>query len=164
MMDRKSLNEAITLWIASAGGAGLLPKMPGTWGTAITLPVVGWGYENFNGPEAFRLFLMTCLFVVCLTSALVLPKAQELWKEPDPPRFVLDEVAGFLMVPIVTGKSISLPVLLTLGFALFRLFDILKPAGIRRIDKTTGFFGVMGDDILSGTYAGLILLIIARVI
>ena len=47
------------------------------------------------------------------------------------------------------------------AFVLFRLFDIFKPLGIRRMESLPGGIGVMMDDILSGVY-GFIILIVAR--
>jgi phosphatidylglycerophosphatase A len=40
------------------------------------------------------------------------------------------------------------------AFVLFRFFDILKPAPIRRIEKAVpGGAGVMLDDVMAGVYA-----------
>jgi phosphatidylglycerophosphatase A len=50
------------------------------------------------------------------------------------------------MVP-VTWK------LLLAGFVLFRVFDIAKPLGIRRLERLPGGWGVMADDLLAGLYA-----------
>ena len=47
------------------------------------------------------------------------------------------------------------------AFVLFRLFDIFKPLGIRKIDNMKGAFYVMADDILAGIYS-LIIIIAAR--
>jgi len=47
------------------------------------------------------------------------------------------------------------------AFVLFRFFDILKPLGIRRMEKLPGGVGVMMDDVLAGVY-GFIVLIVAR--
>ena len=35
---------------------------------------------------------------------------------------------------------------------IFRFFDIVKPLGIKALDKKPGAFWVMGDDILGGIY------------
>ena len=48
-----------------------------------------------------------------------------------------------------------------MAFVLFRLFDILKPLGIRRMESFPGGWGVMMDDILSGIY-GLIVMVVCR--
>jgi phosphatidylglycerophosphatase A len=64
-------------------------------------------------------------------------------------RVVIDEVAGvwvgLLGVPL-TGPR------LLVGLVLFRLFDIVKPLGIRSMEKLPGGYGVMLDDVLAGVY------------
>ena len=40
-----------------------------------------------------------------------------------------------------------------LGLCPFRLFDIFKPLGIRRMESFPGGIGVMMDDILAGIYS-----------
>lgn len=69
-------------------------------------------------------------------------------------RVVIDEIAGMclslLFVPI-TGQT------LLAGLLLFRLFDIFKPLGIRKLEKLSGGWGVMLDDLLAGLYANLVL-------
>ena len=49
------------------------------------------------------------------------------------------------------------------ALVLFRFFDIVKPLGIRNLDRRKGAFWVMGDDILGGIYA-LIVLIICKLL
>jgi phosphatidylglycerophosphatase A len=44
-----------------------------------------------------------------------------------------------------------------LGFALFRFFDIVKPLGIRQIQKLPRGWGVVLDDVLAGVYAAVVL-------
>jgi phosphatidylglycerophosphatase A len=48
-----------------------------------------------------------------------------------------------------------------MAFALFRLFDIFKPLGIRKMESLPRGWGVMMDDILSGIY-GLIVMMVCR--
>jgi phosphatidylglycerophosphatase A len=43
------------------------------------------------------------------------------------------------------------------AFALFRLFDILKPYPIRKLERLHGGLGVMADDTLAGMYAAALL-------
>ena len=66
---------------------------------------------------------------------------------------VIDEVAGMclslLFIPIHLKTLLA-------GLVLFRLFDILKPFGIRRLEKLRGGWGVMLDDLLAGLYANLV--------
>jgi len=72
-------------------------------------------------------------------------------------RVVIDEIVGMcislLFVPI-TVKS------LLAGLFLFRLFDIAKPLGIRKLEKLKGGWGVMLDDVLAGLYANVLLQVV----
>jgi phosphatidylglycerophosphatase A len=52
------------------------------------------------------------------------------------------------------------PVTVWTAFLLFRMFDILKPPPIRSLEKTSGGWGVMNDDMAAGLYAGVLLRII----
>ena len=52
-----------------------------------------------------------------------------------------------------------------LGFVLFRVFDILKPWPIRRLDQTIhGGLGIMLDDVLAGIFAALAMMLVNRAI
>ncbi|QCR21593.1 phosphatidylglycerophosphatase A [Pontibacter sp. SGAir0037] len=72
----------------------------------------------------------------------------------DDKKVVIDEVAGMcislLFLPI-TGSS------LLAGLVLFRFFDIAKPLYIRKLEKVSGGWGVMLDDVVAGVYANFIL-------
>jgi phosphatidylglycerophosphatase A len=70
----------------------------------------------------------------------------------DPPHIVIDEVLGMLLTYFFLPPG-SLGVLL--GFALFRLFDILKPPPARWLERRPGGWGVMLDDIAAAGYAHL---------
>jgi phosphatidylglycerophosphatase A len=64
------------------------------------------------------------------------------------------------VVSVGFGISLNL-IYLLLGFLLFRLFDITKPLGIKRVEKFRGKYGILFDDLLAGIYAsvGLIALL-----
>jgi phosphatidylglycerophosphatase A len=67
----------------------------------------------------------------------------------------LDELVAiplcFWPAEFILSKSSQSPVIpclwLTLGFSLFRLFDILKPFGIRKLESIPGGFGIVADDL-----------------
>jgi phosphatidylglycerophosphatase A len=79
----------------------------------------------------------------------------------DASRIVIDEVVGqMLTLAIVSRTSPSSVASGTiLGFLLFRIFDILKPFPIRRLELLPGGVGVMADDVGAGLYALVVLLI-----
>ncbi len=69
----------------------------------------------------------------------------------DPSEIVIDEFAGFF----VTIAFVELNIYsLVLCFILFRIFDILKPYPISKIDSMHGALGIMLDDVLAGVFAG----------
>ena len=74
--------------------------------------------------------------------------------DEDPSRVVIDEVAGQLLavaaVPLEGGWLLA-------GFLLFRLFDIVKPLGIRKLEAIGGGWGIMLDDLAAGIAAGALL-------
>jgi phosphatidylglycerophosphatase A len=79
----------------------------------------------------------------------------------DHPAIVWDEVVGFLIT-----MSLATPDLLSvaLGFALFRLFDIVKPWPVSYFDqKVGGGWGVMLDDVAAGLMALLALQLILSI-
>lgn len=94
----------------------------------------------------------------------------------DPKEIVIDELVGqwltygvwFGLLYLMAGNhtaALSLlesvkaePMYLAVGFALFRLFDIVKPWPISFVDRRLkGGFGVMFDDILAAIPAGALL-------
>lgn len=129
-------------WIVSLGGVGFLRPAPGTWGSAVVLPVA------WLGPAAAALLAVALL----LLGLWALRRAGELG---DPGWVVIDEGAGMaLALAALPGPGWGV----ALAFALFRLFDIRKPGPVGRLDRMSGPAAVMGDDIAAGALAGLVLL------
>jgi len=68
----------------------------------------------------------------------------------DPGGIVWDEFVGMWIVMLWLPGWYWLPV----AFALFRVFDILKPWPVSLADRSiTGGLGIMVDDVLAGLYA-----------
>ena len=49
------------------------------------------------------------------------------------------------------------------GFALFRVFDIVKPFPLRRLERLPGGVGVIADDVGAGLYALAVLTLLQHV-
>jgi phosphatidylglycerophosphatase A len=71
----------------------------------------------------------------------------------DSSKVVIDEVAGMAITLLYAPHNL---LYLFIGLTGFRFFDILKPFGIRNLEKIPGGMGVMADDILSGVYAFIV--------
>jgi thiamine biosynthesis protein ThiS len=91
--------------------------------------------------------------------------------EIDAKEIVIDEFIG-QAIPILTiynfiGKNNNSNFIFytMIAFLLFRLFDILKPFPINKIDKNMkDGFGVILDDIVAGFFSAIVLIIIISLI
>ncbi len=72
----------------------------------------------------------------------------------DPPQVTIDEIAGTFITFFYNPVSI---LGLTVGFILWRGFDILKLPFVDRVQRLKGGWGVMMDDVLAGICANLVL-------
>jgi phosphatidylglycerophosphatase A len=126
---------------------GKLPKAPGTWGSLGALLV--WSFI----PESlfFRFILLSLTLIIGFIACENTLKESD---GPDPSFIVIDEVIGLWITLLFVPKTIFL---FTLGFLLFRLFDILKPSFIYSVQSLKGSWGVMLDDILAGVLSLLVL-------
>lgn len=133
--------------IAFGFGSGLAPKAPGTAGTVLGLPLY-WLIAAATPDQAIRLLLLIAAFLLgiwaCGRSGRALGVA-------DHGGMVWDEIVAFALVLLFTPGGWRW---IVLAFALFRLFDILKPWPIRFADRhLKNGFGVMFDDLLAAGYA-----------
>jgi phosphatidylglycerophosphatase A len=137
--------------LATWGGAGLLPVMPGTWGTLAALPL--WYMLAQLGPWGYGLGV-AALLALALWAA---DPAQDYLGGHDHPAIVIDEVVGLLIT--MAGMPVSWPAAAA-GFLMFRLLDILKPPPIRWFGSGAGGLEVVADDVAAGVLARLALEII----
>jgi len=138
--------------LAFGFGAGLLPRAPGTFGTLIGIPVYGL---IANLAALWYVIVVLILFIVGVSVCEI--TARELGVT-DHPAIVWDEIVGFQVTLFLAPAGWGY---LLLGFGLFRLFDIVKPYPIKRLEKLPGGWGIMADDVLAGIYALLVLQAIA---
>jgi len=74
----------------------------------------------------------------------------------DGSEIVIDELAGMWIALAIANATADNYLIALLAFVYFRIFDIWKPSLIGKIDRDVkGGWGVMGDDILAGLFAGL---------
>jgi len=160
--------DRLATWLATVFGIGLAPKAPGTFGSLPGL-LVGAGVHV----AAYRLCSdalpwarsFVILLLLALATALALwaiARAETALATHDDQRIVIDEVVGQAIAVAFVPVAIW-PYLL--GFLLFRLFDITKPWLIGRVDKEVpGAVGTLGDDVLAGVIAGLILVAVTTLV
>ena len=139
----------LILTLATWGGVGFLPFMPGTWGTLAALPL--WCYLAQTGPWGYALGV-AALIVLGLWVA---GPAQEILGRTDHPAIVVDEVAGLLITLAGVSPTWEYAVM---GLVIFRALDILKPFPIRRLGEAgNGGLEVMADDVAAGVIGRVVL-------
>jgi phosphatidylglycerophosphatase A len=145
--------------LATGFGAGFAPVAPGTFG-AIEGVVVFLAFMALSGRLSLspRLsFILLAMINVALFAVGVWAsnRACEISGTKDPSQIVIDEVSGQLigLTPLFGSVSVAGVIV---AFILFRLFDILKPYPIRKLEALPAGFGVMSDDALAGVYAAAI--------
>ncbi|RUM65605.1 MAG: phosphatidylglycerophosphatase A [Sulfurospirillum sp.] len=128
--------------------SGLAPFAPGTFGT---LAGALLGIAILKIAPVSTLVLLSVLITIVAVKEIDLEEKES--GIHDSSYIVIDEVVGVWIAFIISGTSWSQ---IVLSIIFFRLFDILKPSIIGRIDKNVnGGLGVMGDDIVAGLFAGL---------
>lgn len=138
---------------ATAGGIGYIPVVPATFGSAAGV-LLFWA-----SPASFsvRLAITGALIAVGFWSSR---HGVEHFRHPDPKPVVIDEVSAQYLALLIQAPAG--PAGLAAGFFLFRVLDVLKPFGIRRLERLPNGIGVMADDLAAAVLGGLALRAAAR--
>ncbi|MTI88336.1 MAG: phosphatidylglycerophosphatase A [Balneolaceae bacterium] len=141
--------KKLKLILGTGFGVGFSPIAPGTAGSLVILVPLYMLMQT----EPFVLVTLFALLFSLIT-LWVTPACEEKWSK-DPPVVVMDEWAGQCVALIGTSLpgvlSQDLVILIT-AFILFRIFDILKPMGINKLQNLPGRWGILADDLLAGLY------------
>ena len=145
---------AIHKLIASVFGIGYIRKGGGTVASVLCCVVWYMVRPGLAQPGGYALAAPLLITGFITTMGIWSATMVEHQWGKDSYRVVIDEIAGMclslLFIPIHLKSLLA-------GLVLFRLFDILKPFGIRRLEKLSGGWGVMLDDLLAGLYTNLLL-------
>lgn len=143
--------------IASGFGTGFSPIAPGTAGSSLgCLLLVGINFffpQTDNNTFTFYIYHLSFIILFTILGIISVNSLQNEWGN-DSPKFTIDEISGMLISVFLIPFTLQN---IFIGFVLFRFFDILKPFGIRSLEKVHGGWGVMLDDILAGIFANIIL-------
>lgn len=138
------LPTAMVVALATLGPLGRKLPAPGTWGSAAGLLYFMVFLQHLNVAENLVASAVAAYLAVAFCG-----EAEVRLRKQDPGEVILDEFVAmplcFLGWPSLTR---ALPVwgVLLAGFLLFRFFDILKPLGIRRLQRYPAGWGVAIDD------------------
>ena len=156
--------------IATIGGLGDRFPAPGTTVGSLFALLLWWA-ACAAMPAATTRIVVTALglFVAAAVGTWAAEIESQHRGETDPRGIVIDEVAGqwltFLVaLPFVSpATSPQLAIFATVGFLLFRFFDVVKPWPIRACEKLPGGIGIVADDLAAGYFAAATLAIGWRV-
>jgi phosphatidylglycerophosphatase A len=140
--------------IATGLGIGFIRRGSGTIAAAVCCVVWYLMPAGNNGHLVAFLITLTITGVGVWSAG----KVEKYWGV-DNNRVVIDEIAGMcislVFVPVGFGTVLA-------AFILFRFFDIVKPAYIRRAENLPAGWGVMADDVLAGLYTNIIVQVAVR--
>jgi len=157
--------DGLGRWIVSLGGAGFLPGMPGTWGSAAAAAILWLLYQNLGAhPLAWQYTLLGGVVLLGGLCVALGRWACVYFGREDPGAMVLDEAAAICLtmfcLPAWNGWREIVP--LACGLAAFRIFDIWKPPLARQLEALSGGWGILLDDLAAAVYANLVCQLLLR--
>jgi len=149
------------VWLAKAfatcGFIGYLPRFfrttesmrtgAGFLGTLVGVATIRW--LPLNGFACIAVLLGAVLFSVGVSDY-----AEQFLRRKDDPRIIIDEWVGYWLAMGFLPHDWRM---LLAAFILFRILDVWKPLGIRRLSHLPGGWGVVLDDAAAGVVANVIL-------
>lgn len=141
-------------------GSEFWPWGPGTAG-ALTGMLIWYALSFMLNSTLLFAVTLSCIVVFTIAGTWAVRRLSPFWGS-DPQKVVIDEMVG-VWVPLLAVPASDIWLALA-SFVLFRLFDILKPFGIRTLDRRKGAFYVMADDILAGVYSLIIIVAVQWII
>ncbi|MBT3981281.1 MAG: phosphatidylglycerophosphatase A [Bacteriovoracaceae bacterium] len=154
MAQQKPSLKNIEIIFLSFGGLGFFPKAPGTVGSLGIMPFL-FLVNKVGFPPVFLAPITLLMTVGACIIAEIVQKKHEIH---DPSWIVIDEVIGMLVAFLICSTQTAAG--LWLMFALFRFFDITKIPPANYFDKMHHGAGTILDDVVSGIYAGLTVVLI----
>ena len=142
-----NFRDKAAVFLATGFCVGNIPLAPGTFGSLLGLPLCFF----LTGIPMAAAILAGLMFIGL--AIWISDHAAKVLKRKDPGCIVIDEIAGLVVALIGLPFQVTS---VTIGFVLFRLFDILKPYPIRMIDRRLpGGVGIVADDLAAGIFANI---------
>lgn len=136
-------------------GSGLIRPGSGTWGTVCAW-LIWLGVASFVPDWAMGVFLVLAFVYGCW----ICQRVGDALQVSDHVGIVWDEMVSFWLILWLVPQTWTAQIL---AFALFRVFDTVKPQPIKYLDaRVTGGVGVMLDDLLAAVYTLIIMFIVVR--
>lgn len=139
-------------------GSGLSPIIPGTAGTAASLPLAWalgallpvWG--------AWSPWCLVASLALFYPAVLAADRVEIALGKHDPGAVVVDETLGTLLtMAFLPASAFHQWQAYAAAFFLFRILDVWKPGVIGRSQSLPGGWGIVIDDVLAGLLGGALL-------
>ncbi|PID59703.1 MAG: phosphatidylglycerophosphatase A [Ignavibacteriae bacterium] len=140
-------------FIGSGFYTGYIPFAPGTFGSlaaALFLFI----------PELNNLLILIPIIIFSTIYGITLGNYFETIYKKDPKQFTLDEFVGTWIAYLYIPSNFQLFII---TFIVWRFFDIVKIYPANKLESLKGGYGIMADDIVSGLYS-LIFMIIFKLL
>ena len=148
----------LALLLTTVFGVGYAPVAPGTFGSIAGLGMA-WVLLQQTGWPPWSLAVAAVLLTPIASLACGVVERE--LKVEDPGIIVVDEVVGQWLTLAAIRPERPLDWLGAL--ALFRVFDVLKPWPIRRLEKIPNGWGVVADDFAAGA-CGMMTIVLIRAV
>ena len=135
--------------------SGYFPVGPGTAGTLVAVGIYILEYIIFG--EISWIINVVIVALLLYPSVKICDRAEKFFGIKDPPQVVIDESLGYWIAVLCYPFNLKI---VAIAFFIFRLFDILKPYPIKKIQNLRGGLGIMVYDWLAGIYTNLMILLI----
>jgi phosphatidylglycerophosphatase A len=148
ILPKNRIAKTVILFVAQGAYSGRSPFAPGTAGTVVGVLL----YLLVKG-------LGTAWYVAAAMAVIIIGvwtagRAEILLGKKDAQSIVIDEIAGYLVSMVLVPSGWMYVVA---AFILFRVFDVIKPWPLKRLQDLHGGLGVMLDDIGAGVYTNIAL-------
>lgn len=152
--------------ITTCFGLGLMPIAPGTWGSLPPAGIFALCYV-LGVPSVWIAIIFAGLTILSSYLCVIFaPAAIEATGKKDPGEVVIDEFAGqaLTFLPLIIfyeaiDPQVKLIAITIAGFLLFRLFDIIKPWPVKKLEKLPAGWGILADDLGAGVLASISLVV-----
>jgi phosphatidylglycerophosphatase A len=135
--------------LSTVFGLGYFPAAPGTLSSAAAALLYIFVLHSLSWP--LYAALVGVLFLTGVPASAIHSRAIG---QKDPGVIVLDEFCGQLAALILVPATW---LYVGIAFVMFRVFDILKPFPLRRIEHLPEGWGIMADDLGAAAYVATLL-------
>ena len=162
--------KKINLIFSTFMGVGYIKIAPGTFASLVTSIIL---FYLFRSSILIESFLIICVMIVFFFfyALYAIESLENQFQQKDAKQIVIDEVIG-QSIPVLLIEYITYSQTQSFGadlylyvasFFLFRFFDILKPFPIGYFDKNyKNSFGILFDDVLSGVFTLVVILLLIK--